>query len=60
MQIDLKQGDCLELLKDIPDKSIDLILIDPPYNISRPNNFKTLLGGGDMAWTLENGIKTLI
>lgn len=46
MQIDLKQGDCLELLKDIPDKSIDLILIDPPYNISRPNNFKTLLGGG--------------
>lgn len=46
MQIDLRQGDCLELLKDIPDKSIDLILIDPPYNISRPNNFKTLLGGG--------------
>lgn len=44
--IDLRQGDCLELMKDIPDKSIDLILTDPPYNISRPNNFKTLLGGG--------------
>ena len=29
--IDLRQGDCLELLKDIPDGSIDLILTDPPY-----------------------------
>jgi len=25
-------GDCLELMKDIPDKSIDLILTDPPYS----------------------------
>ncbi len=24
-------GDCLELMKDIPDKSVDLILTDPPY-----------------------------
>ncbi len=24
-------GDCLELMKDIPDNSIDLILTDPPY-----------------------------
>ena len=29
--IDLKQGDCLELMKDIPDKSIDMILCDLPY-----------------------------
>ena len=29
--IDLKQGDCLELMKDIPDKSVDLVLTDPPY-----------------------------
>ena len=27
----LLQGDCLELMKDIPDKSIDLILCDLPY-----------------------------
>lgn len=31
--IDLRQGDCLELMKDIPDKSIDLIVTDPPYEI---------------------------
>ena len=24
-------GDCLELMRDIPDKSIDLIVTDPPY-----------------------------
>ena len=30
--IDLRQGDCLELMKDIPDNSIDLVVIDPPYD----------------------------
>ena len=29
--IDLRCGDCLELMKDIPSGSIDLILTDPPY-----------------------------
>ena len=27
-------GDCLEVMKDIPDKSIDLLLTDPPYGIN--------------------------
>ena len=30
-KIDLRQGDCLELMKDIPDGSIDMILADLPY-----------------------------
>ena len=30
-KIKLLHGDCLELMKDIPDKSVDLILTDPPY-----------------------------
>ena len=29
------QGDCLDVVRDIPDKSIDLILTDPPYGIER-------------------------
>lgn len=29
--IDLRQGDCLEIMKDIPDKSVDMILCDLPY-----------------------------
>ena len=27
--------DCLEGMKRIPDKSVDLIVIDPPYNIKK-------------------------
>lgn len=26
-------GDCLEVMKELPDKSIDLVLTDPPYGI---------------------------
>ena len=33
MKYDIKQGDCLELMKDIPDGSIDLVITDPPYGI---------------------------
>ena len=29
--IDLRLGDCLELMQDIPDASIDAIITDPPY-----------------------------
>ena len=34
MNIDLRLGDCLELMKDIPDGSIDAIITDPPYQIT--------------------------
>ena len=29
--IELMQGDCLEVMKEIPDGSVDMVLIDPPY-----------------------------
>jgi len=29
--INLLNGDCEELLKTLPDKSIDAIICDPPY-----------------------------
>lgn len=31
----LYNGDCMEYMKNIPNKSVDLILTDPPYNISK-------------------------
>ena len=40
------QGDCLEVLKRLPDKSVDLVFADPPYNLQlggdllRPDNSK--------------------
>lgn len=33
--IDLRQGDCLEVMKDIPDGSVDMVLADPPYGTTR-------------------------
>lgn len=33
--IDLKQGDCLDLMKYIPDGSVDMILCDLPYGTTR-------------------------
>lgn len=35
----LLQGNCLKLIEKIPDDSIDLVLIDPPYAISKDSNF---------------------
>lgn len=35
MKIDLKKGDCLKLMNDIPDKSIDMILCDLPYGTTQ-------------------------
>lgn len=48
-------GDCLELMKQIPDKSIDLVLTDPPYWIG----IKWKVGGEKLAkvkdyWDFNN------
>ena len=37
--INLKQQDAYEFLLEIPSDSIDLILTDPPYEISKPSGF---------------------
>ena len=29
------QGDCLDVMKELPDKCIDLVLTDPPYGVKR-------------------------
>ncbi|NVK20248.1 MAG: site-specific DNA-methyltransferase [Methylocystaceae bacterium] len=40
------QGDCIEMMNALPEKSVDLIFADPPYNLQlggdlhRPNNTK--------------------
>ena len=35
----LYKGDCLEIMKHIPDNSIDLILTDPPFGIDKDKLF---------------------
>lgn len=47
-EIILKNGDCLKVLKTLPEKSINMIFADPPYNLSGEKNI-----------TCKNGKKTM-
>lgn len=42
--IKLYNGDCLDIMNNLIKDGIkvDTIITDPPYNISRPNNFQTM------------------
>lgn len=42
----LYNGDCLEVMKSIPNKSIDLILCDLPYNTELYGYMKQEISGG--------------
>lgn len=47
----LYSGDALKLLARLPESCVRLLLTDPPYNISRPNNFKSMGREGiDFKW----------
>lgn len=39
-------ADCMDILKQLPDKCIDLVLTDPPYGINVAKNGK--VGGGQV------------
>ena len=39
----LFDGDCNDLLKDIPSNSVDLVITSPPYNIGKRYEKKTSL-----------------
>lgn len=40
-KISLANQNCFDFLKTVPDKSVDLVLIDPPYEVSRDTNFQS-------------------
>ena len=42
MSVKLLQGDCLELLKQIKDESIDMVLTDPPYGIAFQSGYRKI------------------
>lgn len=48
MNIDLRLGDAKELIKQLPDRSVDLIFTDPPYNLSPYST-----GNIKMSWRKE-------
>ena len=39
------QGDCLELMREMPDKCVDLVLTDPPYGIGEAAGKNVRRGG---------------
>lgn len=36
-KVQLLHGDCMELMRNTPDKYYDLAIVDPPYGINAPN-----------------------
>jgi site-specific DNA-methyltransferase (cytosine-N4-specific) len=44
-QLTLHQGDCLEILRQIPDNSIDCCVTSPPYHLQRDYETAQWLGG---------------
>jgi len=73
--ITIRKGDCLELIKNIQNNSIDLVVTSPPYDDLRDYNsifdckalaielFRVLKEGGVIVWNvndkIKNGSKTL-
>lgn len=61
--IKLIKGDSLQIIKSIHNNTIDAIITDPPYNISRDSNFKTMgragidFGEWDKGFNLTSWIK---
>ncbi len=57
----IKVGDCVELMSELPEGSVDMIFADPPYNLQlqnellRPN--QTRVDGVDNDWDKFDGFK---
>ena len=52
--VDLRQGDCLELMRDIPNNSVDMILCDLPYG--KTQNEKDVRLPFDRLWDIYKRI----
>ena len=53
-EVKLMQGDCLELMKQIPDGSVDAIITDPPYKVTSRGGY-TSAGGMMLDERVRNG-----
>jgi site-specific DNA-methyltransferase (adenine-specific) len=56
--LELHHGDCLEIMKTIPDKSIDLILCDLPYGClsggdAKGKGIERLRASGSCTWDVK-------
>ena len=42
MKVELHLGDCLEVMRSMPDKSVDAVITDPPYGMSLDADFRKM------------------
>ena len=45
-EVKLILGDCLDVMKTMPDKSVDAVITDPPYGVGRDKGFEGFEGFG--------------
>lgn len=45
--LDLRLADCMDVMKEFPDKHFDLAIVDPPYGIGAENH----AGKAENGWT---------
>ena len=57
MKASLYNGDCLEVMRQIPDKSVDLVVTDPPYGIKYQSNQRTRTEKFDLLKNDDNDIR---
>lgn len=36
----IHQGDCMDLMSQMPDKSVDIVIVDPPYGMDFQSNYR--------------------
>ena len=49
-------GDCLEVLRSLPDRSVDLVFADPPYALPAPELAGLLAGAQERGWVADGGV----
>jgi hypothetical protein len=58
--IDLRHGDCLEIMRAMPDRSVDLVFCSPPYEAARTYGIDFALRGQEWVdWSVERFVECL-
>jgi modification methylase len=52
-------GDCIEMMRELPAGSVDLIFADPPYNLQLGGDLFRPEGAGSMQWTMNGTASTV-
>ena len=55
MAVELHLGDCLEVMRSMPDKSVDAVITDPPYGMSLDTDYSGIDKGGGKKYKRVEG-----